>query len=232
MCSFLGARCFCGWNGVSISIWTSHALINFHDLHLNSCFYFEALANGLRLSSHSRIFLISHQNAWHTFLVECRGCGREELHRIKGDQVLDIRIIYSIQSVTFTSFAKMCHFDCFIFLPILSGIFNPECSSVEDFWQGSNLTDGILISTASMKPNVFVERSVTEENHSSGRLEQKESNFIHTPCLSHPLIYGAKWKYPPVQVTEMQNQKLVVTQKSAFSFRFVQIIRIFLSQQK
>ena len=99
--------------------------------------------------------------------------------------MLDNRIINSIQSVTFTYFAKMCQFDCFIFLPFLSGIFNPECSSVEDFWQGSNLTDGILVSTASMKPNVFV------ENHSSGRLEQKESNFIYTPCLSHPLHYGA-----------------------------------------
>ena len=106
--------------------------------------------------------------------------------------MLDNRIINSIQSVIFTSFAKMCHFDCFIFLPFLSGIFNPECSSVEDFWQGRNLTDGILVSTASMKPKVFVERSLTEENHSSGRLEQKESNFIYTPCLSHPLIYGAK----------------------------------------
>ena len=96
--------------------------------------------------------------------------------------MIDNRIINSIQSVTFTSFAKMCQFDCFIFLHFLSRIFNPECSSVEDFWQGCNLTYGILVSTASIKPNVFAEKSVTEENCSSGQLEEKESNFIHTPC--------------------------------------------------
>lgn len=64
-------------------------------------------------------------------------------------------IINSIQSVTFTSFAKMwlCH--CFVFLPFLRLIFNADCSSVEAFGTGgvsvSNLTGGIaLISTASM----------------------------------------------------------------------------------